>query len=333
MWAGSTLGDTHNKTRGRMQPRHRLTALFGISLFAFSATVPADPLVQDEGAAARETPSYIRVEDILRHSRPEQLSLRSRVALVWDDREGIPLYGRSIDEPRSIASITKLMTALVILESGVPLDEPIAIAAADRDTIKRTRSALDVGAVFTRYDLLHAALASSDNRAAAALGRTWPGGMAAFIQTMNDKAQQLGMTRTRFADPTGLLAGNVSTARDLVTLVAAARSYQLIRVLSTDGEYTVLDRVKGQTLWMHNTNRLLRNESSWDIRLSKTGYTSAAGRCLVLHATVAGRPLTIVLLNSSGKLTRYGDVTRIRDWLLKAERRIPRLAAALATGG
>lgn len=333
MWAGSTLGDTDNKTRGRMQPRHRLTALFGISLFAFSATVPADPLVQDEGAAARETPSYIRVEDILRHSRPEQLSLRSRVALVWDDREGIPLYGRSIDEPRSIASITKLMTALVILESGVPLDEPIAIATADRDTIKRTRSALDVGAVFTRYDLLHAALASSDNRAAAALGRTWPGGMAAFIQTMNDKAQQLGMTRTRFADPTGLLAGNVSTARDLVTLVAAARSYQLIRVLSTDGEYTVLDRVKGQTLWMHNTNRLLRNESSWDIRLSKTGYTSAAGRCLVLHATVAGRPLTIVLLNSSGKLTRYGDVTRIRDWLLKAERRIPRLAAAPATGG
>ncbi len=274
----------------------------------------------------------VSAADIIRHGKPERLGLRSRVALVWDDREGVPLYGRSIDEPRSIASLTKLMTALVILESGLPLDELVSVAPEDRDTLKRTTSHLPIGAALTRYDLLHAALASSDNRAAAALGRTWPGGPGAFIQAMNDKAERLGMTRTRFADPTGLLAGNISTARDLVKLVADARRQPLFRALSTDGEFAVLDRASGQAIWMHNTNRLLREEPSWDIRLSKTGYTAAAGRCLVMQTHVNGRPLTIVLLNSSGKLTRYGDVARIRDWLLNTERRVPRLATARVTG-
>lgn len=308
------------------------TLLLG-ALLALPVSVFADPLAGGAVATVENESPAVSAADIIRHGKPEKLSLRSRVALVWDDSEGVPIYGRSIDQPRSIASLTKLMTAVVILESKLPLDELIQITPEDRDTIKRTTSHLPVGTVLTRHDLLHAALASSDNRAAAALGRTWPDGMGAFIQAMNDKAMQLGMSRTRFVDPTGLLAGNVSTATDLVKLVAAARSYHLIRALSTDGEYTVLDRAKGHTIWMHNTNPLLRAESSWDIRLSKTGYTSAAGRCLVLQANLAGRPLTIVLLNSSGKLTRFGDVARIRDWLVRAERRVPRLTAAIATGG
>lgn len=303
------------------------TLLLGASL-SLPVSVFADP-----PAAVENNVPAISAADIIRHGKPEKLSLRSRVALVWDDSEGVPLYGRAIDQPRSIASLTKLMTAVVILDATLPLDELVQITTDDRDTIKRTTSHLPVGAVLTRYDLLHAALASSDNRAAAALGRTWPGGMGAFIQAMNDKAAQLGMSRTRFVDPTGLLAGNVSTASDLVKLIVAARSYNLIRTLSTDGEYTLLDRAKGHTIWMHNTNPLLRADSSWDINLSKTGYTSAAGRCLVLAANVAGRPLTIVLLNSNGKLTRYGDLARIRDWLVRAERRVPRLTAAITTGG
>ncbi len=303
------------------------TLLLGASL-SLPVSVFADPL-----AAVENNVPAISAADIIRHGKPEKLSLRSRVVLVWDDSEGVPLYGRAIDQPRSIASLTKLMTAVVILDATLPLDELVQITTDDRDTIKRTTSHLPVGAVLTRYDLLHAALASSDNRAAAALGRTWPGGMGAFIQAMNDKAAQLGMSRTRFVDPTGLLAGNVSTASDLVKLIVAARSYNLIRTLSTDGEYTLLDRAKGHTIWMHNTNPLLRADSSWDINLSKTGYTSAAGRCLVLAANVAGRPLTIVLLNSNGKLTRYGDLARIRDWLIRTERRVPRLTAAITTGG
>ncbi|MEK7696578.1 MAG: serine hydrolase [Pseudomonadota bacterium] len=315
-----------------MTDKNTFAALTLGALLALPTVVFANPPSPDGVDAEDAGVAPISAADIIRHGKPERLGLRSRVALVWDDREGVPRYGRSIDEPRSIASLTKIMTALVILESGLPLDEIISVAPEDRDTLKRTTSHLPIGAALTRYDLLHAALASSDNRAAAALGRTWPGGMAAFIQAMNDKAEQLGMTRTRFADPTGLLAGNISTASDLVKLVAVARQQPLFRVLSTDGEFTLLNRASGQPIWMHNTNRLLREESSWDIRLSKTGYTAAAGRCLVMQTNVNGRPLTIVLLNSSGKLTRYGDVVRIRDWLLNTERRVPRLATARVTG-
>ncbi len=316
-----------------MNHKNPLATLLLGAFLSLPVSVSADPLAGGAPAAVDNNVPAISAADIIRHGKPEKLSLRSRVALVWDDSEGVPLYGRAVDQPRSIASLTKLMTAVVILDAALPLDELVQITTDDRDTIKRTTSHLPVGAVLTRYDLLHAALASSDNRAAAALGRTWPGGMGAFIQAMNNKAAQLGMSHTRFVDPTGLLAGNVSTASDLVKLIVAARSYNLIRTLSTDGEYTLLDRAKGHTIWMHNTNPLLRADSSWDIHLSKTGYTSAAGRCLVLAANVAGRPLTIVLLNSSGKLTRYGDVARIRDWLVRAERRVPRLTAAISTGG
>jgi D-alanyl-D-alanine endopeptidase (penicillin-binding protein 7) len=317
-----------------MNHKNPLATLLSGAFLSLPVFVSADPIAASAPAAVENEMPAVSAADIVRHGKSEKLSLRSRVALVWDDREGVPLYGRLIDQPRSIASLTKLMTALVILEARLPLDELIQITAEDRDTIKRTTSHLPVGAVLTRYDLLHAALASSDNRAAAALGRTWPDGRGAFIQAMNDRAAQLGMHRTRFADPTGLLAGNVSTATDLVKLVAAARSHQLIRMLSTDGEYALLDRAKDRAIPMRNTNPLLRaEESSWDIRLSKTGHTSAAGRCLVLAATVAGRPLTVVLLNSSGRLTRYGDVARIRDWLVRAEQRVPRLTAAIAAGG
>ena len=228
-----------------MIDKNTLAALTLGALLAIPAVAFANPPSPDGVDAEGMGVAPISAADIIRHGKPERLGLRSRVALVWDDREGVPLYGRSIDEPRSVASLTKLMTALVILESGLPLDELVSVAPEDRDTLKRTTSYLPIGAALTRYDLLHAALASSDNRAAAALGRTWPGGMAAFIQAMNDKAEQLGMTRTRFADPTGLLAGNISTARDLVKLVAVARQHPLFRVLSTDGEFTVLNRASG----------------------------------------------------------------------------------------
>ncbi len=317
-----------------MNDNHRFAALILGALLLFPLPSFANPPAVGGADVVVNSVTPVSAADIIRHGRPEKLSLRSRVALVWDDREGVPLYGRAVDQPRSIASLTKLMTAVVILDAGLPLDELIQITTDDRDTFKRTTSHLPVGAVFSRYDLLHAALASSDNRAAAALGRTWPGGLGEFVRAMNDKAVQLGMAHTRFVEPTGLLAGNVSTARDLVKLINAARGYHLIRAFSTDGEYTVLDRAKGRTVWLHNTNRLLRGqESSWDIGLSKTGYTAAAGRCLVMQANIAGRPLTIVLLNSSGKLTRYGDVARIRSWLKNTEQRILRTTAALPAGG
>ncbi len=314
-----------------MKPARILVALATVAGIATTALhVPSDANVTPP--TANEVASFIKAEEIIQYGQPNRLSLQSSVAIVMDDREGVMLYGRNVDRPRPIASLTKLMTALVIIESGLSLDEPIAITRDDRDRLRGTRSRLGFNAVFTRYDLLRAALGASDNRAAAALARTYPGGQEAMVQAMNAKAQALGMLQTRYADASGLDSGNVSTARDLTRLVAETRKHALLHILTTTASFRITDRASGREVAYHNTNRLLRKET-WDIALSKTGYTAAAGNCLLMQAKIANRPLTIVLLDSWGKYSRYGDANRIHQWLQKAERRVPPIITARAAPG
>jgi D-alanyl-D-alanine endopeptidase (penicillin-binding protein 7) len=317
-----------------MKPARIFVALATIAGIATTALyVPSDANVTPPPpAAADEAASFISAEEIIQYGQPNRLSLQSSVAIVMDDREGVMLYGRNVDHPRPIASLTKLMTALVILDSGLSLDEQIKITRDDRDRLRGTRSRLGFNAVFTRYDLLRAALGASDNRAAAALARTFPGGQEAMVQAMNAKAQELGMTQTRYADSSGLNNSNVSTARDLTRLVAEASKRQMLHALTTTASFRITDRASGRELSYHNTNQLLRKEA-WDIALSKTGYTSAAGNCLLMQTTIADRPLTIVLLDSWGKYSRYGDAKRIQQWLQKAERRVPHIVTARAAPG
>ena len=241
------------------------------------------------------------------------LNLKSAAALIVDQSGQQVLYAKNVETVVPIASITKLMTALVVLDAGLPLEEHIAIAEADVDDIKRTRSRLKVGSVLTRGDLLKLALMASENRAAAALARAYPGGTRVFVAAMNQKAVELGMWRTRFVDGTGLSSENVSTAQDLARLVGAAYRDPLIRQYTTDSTHTV-QLASGRRLNYTNSNRLVKN-SGWNIGLSKTGYISEAGRCLVLQARIAATPVIIVLLDSWGKLTRLGDANRIKKWM------------------
>jgi len=244
--------------------------------------------------------------------RTPQLDLRSSSVVVMDESDSSVLYSRKADAVLPVASITKLMTALVVLESHVPMDQMIEVSADDRDTELGSTSRLKVGTRLTRDDLLHLALMSSENRAAHALARNHPGGLNAFIKAMNLKAEALGMHRTRFADPTGLSSRNVSSASDLTKLVIAASHDPVIRDFSTHRSYAV--PVGSQILEFHNTNTLVA-KPDWDIAVQKTGYTRLAGRCLVMKATIKGRPVVIVLLNSFGKYTRVADATRIRRWM------------------
>ncbi len=316
-----------------MKPSRILVALATVAGIATTALyVPSDANVTPPPAAVDEAASFIKAEEIIQYGQPNRLSLQSSVVIVVDDREGVMLYGRNVDRPRPIASLTKLMTALVIIESGLSLDEQLTITREDRDRLRGTRSRLGFNAVFTRYDLLRAALGASDNRAAAALARTYTGGQEAMVLAMNAKAQALGMLQTRYADASGLDSGNVSTARDLTLLVAETRKHALLHILTTTASFRITDRASGREFAYHNTNRLLRKDS-WDIALSKTGYTAAAGNCLLMQTTIANRPLTIVLLDSWGKYSRYGDANRIHQWLQKAERRVPHIITARATPG
>jgi serine-type D-Ala-D-Ala endopeptidase (penicillin-binding protein 7) len=212
-----------------------------------------------------------------------------------------------------IASITKLMTAIVILESGLDLDAPVALSRADVDMKKGSRSRLRTGATLTRDDLLLLSLMASENRAAAALGHSYPGGTQAFVAAMNEMAVELEMGDSRFVDPTGLSAGNVASARDLAKLVRAAHGYPLIREYSTRDKATVLLSGK-QKMNFRNTNGLVRN-ARWEIDLSKTGYISEAGRCLVMQVRLASKDLIVVLLDSWGKHSRVGDANRIKKWV------------------
>lgn len=248
------------------------------------------------------------------HATPaaHTLSLHSAAAIIQDQETGEILYGKNASTVTPIASITKLMTAMVVLDAGLDLNETITISDEDMDSLRGTRSRLKPGASLTRDELLRVALMASENRAAAALGRTYPGGIEAFTRAMNHKAQMLGMNGSRFDDATGLSSANVSSAEDLVKLVRAAHQYDLIRSYTTMTGHEL--HVAGRPLAYHNTNRLVAN-GSWNIGLSKTGFTNDAGRCLVLQAKLAERKVIIVLLDSWGKLSRIGDANRIRAWI------------------
>jgi D-alanyl-D-alanine endopeptidase (penicillin-binding protein 7) len=242
--------------------------------------------------------------------------LRSASAMVIG-ADGSLIYAKDPDTVRPIASITKLMTAMVVLDSGLDLDEKITVTKADRDLVQLTGSRLEFGATLARREMLMLAIMASENRAAAALGRNYPGGISEFVAQMNRKAAALGMSNSRFADPAGLMVENQSTANDLVKMVNAAYDYSLIRKASTTTRIEVYPYKKRGPLRYGNTNRLLKNQT-WDISLSKTGYINEAGRCLVMRATIEGEPVSIVLLNSFGKLTPFGDSNRLRKWMLAA---------------
>ncbi|HET7832117.1 MAG TPA: D-alanyl-D-alanine endopeptidase [Gallionella sp.] len=244
------------------------------------------------------------------HSTPK---LHSSIALIYDESTQSPLYEKKPDAQAPIASITKLMTAMVVLDANLPLDAPISIETADMDTLKRTHSRLNVGMTFTRGELLRLALMASENRAAAALARTYPGGTPAAVAAMNAKARALGMQGTRFFDSTGLNCDNVSTARDLVKMVAAARDYQVIRENTTTASHSVTGP-RGREMRFNNTNPLVKS-TSWEIGVSKTGFINEAGRCLVMQAKIKQRPVIIVLLDSWGKRTRIGDANRVKKWV------------------
>jgi len=245
---------------------------------------------------------------------PGRLAVQSGSALVIAQDGGEPLYEKNANAIVPVASITKLMTAMVVLDSMPNLQSPITITDEDVDYLRGSRSRLGVGAVITRETALLLALMSSENRAANALGRHYPGGLPAFVAAMNRTAS-LGMSSSHFEDPTGLNSNNVSTAHDLARMVAAAHHYPLIREFSTTPG--VRTEVKGRELDFHNTNQLV-SSPTWEIGLSKTGYIQEAGKCLVMQARVADKPVVIVLLDSAGKQTRIGDANRIKRWMESA---------------
>ena len=246
------------------------------------------------------------------HTTQDPLELKSSVALVIDQETNQVLVSKNPQAVLPIASITKLMTAMVVTERGLDLDESITVTEQDVDTEKGSRSRLKVGTQLTRGEMLHLALMSSENRAAHALGRSYPGGLSAFVTTMNETAERLGMNDTRYVEPTGLSSQNRSSARDLTLLVRAAYAYPMIRELSTSPEAAFA--VGSRSQQFHNTNGLVRNPA-WEIGLQKTGYIAEAGRCVVMQAQLAGRKLILVLLDSAGKYSRMGDAERIRRWL------------------
>jgi D-alanyl-D-alanine endopeptidase (penicillin-binding protein 7) len=276
----------------------RLSIVFPGLIAAFAATV-----------AAGQAPAVLD---------PSKLRLASLNAVVVDASANHRVFAKGADDVTPIASLTKLMTAMVTLDARLPLDEPIAIDTDDFDYLKGTRSRLGMGSTLPRSEMLRLALMSSENRAASSLARNYPGGTPAFVAAMNAKAAALGMTRTKYADPTGLSAQNVSTANDLATLVGAAAEYPEIRDFTTTASHYVEVQPTGKVLGFNNTNRLVQS-SGWDIQLSKTGYIREAGKCLVMLATIASRPFVIVLLDSAGKYTRLGDAQRVRYWLETGE--------------
>lgn len=243
---------------------------------------------------------------------PDSLSLSANAAFVFDPHSAEVLLSKNAGEVLPIASITKLMTALVVVEAGQDMDEVLTVTEEDIDRIKHTSSRLRIGAKLTRANMLHIALMSSENRAASALGRHYPGGLPAFVAAMNAKAKHLGMTNTRYVEPTGLSSHNVSTANDLAKLVVAAQAHPIIRSYSTNRAYTVTPG--GRVLKYRNSNRLV-SSSGWDILLQKTGYIAEAGRCLVMNAVIDGRPIVMVFLDAKGKFARAADASRVRRWL------------------
>jgi D-alanyl-D-alanine endopeptidase (penicillin-binding protein 7) len=261
----------------------------------------------------------------------DALRLKSSVALVLDQESNEVLFEKNPHAVLPIASLTKLMTALVVTEAQQPMDEILEVSAEDSNYEKHVSSRLHSGTKLTREDMLRLALMASENRAASSLGRHYPGGLSAFVAAMNDKAKELDMEDTHFVDPTGLSHENVSSAVDLALLVSAAYDDPTIREYSTQSEYSV--KVGRRQLQFHSTNALVRRPKDWQIGLQKTGFTNEAGRCLVMQAAVQGRSVVMVFLDSAGKLTRFADANRVRTWIQSAafaEREV-RNAAAAAT--
>ena len=263
--------------------------------------------------------SYVPAKMIRENAGLINLKLRSHAALVFDERDNEIIVERNAEEILPMASLSKLMTAMVILDGGLDMQQVITISKQDKDRIRYSSSRLRNGMRFTREELLLMALVASENRAALALGRTWPGGNAAFVFAMNEKARSLGLIKTHFADPAGLSNENVSTAQELMHIVRAASEYPAIGEFSTRTKLSITEIKSGREIEFTNTNRLVRKDS-WLVNLSKTGYTSDAGNCLVMQTEINDRPVIIVLLESWGKLSKYGDSNRIKKWLIKTER-------------
>ena len=243
-----------------------------------------------------------------------QLTVKSPKAIIYDAESGDIIYQKKANEKSSIASLTKLMTAMVLIDSNLDLDKKVTITKSDFDKIKGTSSRLWLGSELSRKELLSIALIASDNRAASAISNSYPGGKKAFVQAMNVKAKQLGMDDTSFADPTGLDKNNISTAIDLVKMTQAAQQYPLIRELSTSSYYEANIKNKKIKLNYNNTNLLVR-QGLWDIDISKTGYIREAGKCLIMQTKVMDKPIIMVFLKSYGKYTRTADAKRVRKWL------------------
>lgn len=311
--------------------KFKLTTLLAICAALAIGTLdaaPAEAATTKKPAAKRKAKPVKHVENRVDVQDSDNLLLQSSAVLVQDQSSGDVLFEKNSDAVLPIASITKLMTAMVVLDAQLSLAESLSIGQEDVDTLKGTRSRLKVGAQLSREDMLLLALMASENRAASALSRHYPGGAAAFIEAMNHKAAAIGLKDTRFSDPTGLTAANVSSARDLTKMVAAASHYPLIRELSTTSERTML--VGGRPVAFHNTNTLVRSPASgWEIAVSKTGYIREAGKCLVMQAWLNNRPVVIVLLDSWGRLTRIGDANRIKRWIENASTGAGRPSAAL----
>jgi len=282
------------------QPSLSLRAIAGLFL-AILAMQASAKVIRNPAKAARDPAKLVR-----------DLKLKSSSVLIMDASDSSVLYSRHSDVPMPIASITKLMTALVVLDANQPLDEPIQITDADRDFPKGGVSRLTVGATLTRGDLMHLALMSSENRAAHALGNNYPGGMPAMVAAMNAKAAELGMASSHFVDPTGLSSQNVASPEDLTKLVIAASHNPSIREYSTDTHYAV--KVRRHMVEFRNTDNLVANPT-WNIIVQKTGYLAEAGKCLVMAAVIEGRSVVIVLLDSLGKYTRVADAKRIKTWM------------------
>jgi D-alanyl-D-alanine endopeptidase (penicillin-binding protein 7) len=303
--------------------------------FSYLKLWPSDPLGSattaqpDLRIQAAKQQDEAFVDAIIRQTRAPRLG--SAIALIYDEQGGRAIYSKNVSTVAPIASITKLMTAMVVLDANLPMDEPISITDQDTDHKKGSKSHMRPGMTLTRAELLKLALMASENRAAAALARSYPGGTQAALAQMNAKAEQLGMRSTRFYDPTGLNSNNVSTANDLVAMVTAANKYEQIRQYTTSSSHTVqvYDR-RLRSLRFVNTNPLVRSRS-WEINLSKTGYISEAGRCLVMEATISQRPVVIVLLDSWGKHTRVGDANRLKKWMENASAKAARSNSRIAS--
>lgn len=273
-------------------------------------------------------PSYGQIAGL--HTAQDPLDLKSSVALVIDQDTREVLFSKNDHAVLPIASLTKLMTGVIVSGAKLPMDELITVTQDDIDTEKHSSSRLKPGTSLTRGELLHLALMSSENRAAHALGRTYPGGMTTFVSLMNAKAKLLGMNDTSYAEPTGLSSRNQSSAQDLATLVNAAHGDPLLRELTTSTGYQIA--VGSRTLQYNNTNRLVKNPA-WDIGLQKTGFITEAGQCLVMQTKIAGRKLIMVFLDSAGKLSRIGDAERVRRWVEAAPVKLNLSATAKPANG